>query len=71
MGKDKIYDMLKRIFRIQASFASVRSWSLNKGYPRKTNIHMFDLINKMRRKNDAAQSDSPFANAYFATIAHA
>ena len=27
MGKDKIYDMLKRIFRIQAGFALFRSWS--------------------------------------------
>jgi len=50
MEKSKIYKLLKGIFRIQTGFALVRIWSLNKVYPRKTNIHLFDLINKMRRR---------------------
>jgi len=50
MKKSKIYRLLKGIFRIQTGFALVRSWSLNKVYPRKTNTHLFDLINKIRRR---------------------
>ena len=50
MEKNKIYKLLKDIFRIQTGFALVRVWSLNKIYPRKTNLHLFDLINKVRRR---------------------
>gem|GEM_PF-3346432 len=50
MGKSKIYKLLKGIFRIQTGFALVRMWSLNRVHPRKTNIHLFGLINKMRRR---------------------
>ncbi|MBO8162036.1 MAG: hypothetical protein H0Z24_10460 [Thermosipho sp. (in: Bacteria)] len=48
MEKSRIYRFLKGIFRVQTGFALVRIWSLNKVYPKKINIHLLDLINKMR-----------------------
>ncbi len=50
MEESKVYKLLKGIFRIQTGFALVRVWSLNEVYPRKTNLHLFGLINKVRRR---------------------
>lgn len=50
MEKSKTYKLLKGIFRIQTGFALFKIWSLNKIYPRKTNIHLFDLYNKIKRR---------------------
>ncbi|QSQ09686.1 hypothetical protein H0A61_02065 [Koleobacter methoxysyntrophicus] len=50
MEKSRIYRFLKGIFRVQTGFALVRIWSLNKVYPRKINIHLLDLFNKMRQR---------------------
>jgi len=43
---------LKGIFRIHTGFALVRIWSLNKTYPRKTNIHLFDVLRKLKQKRE-------------------
>ena len=48
MKKVELYRLLKGIFRIQTGFASVRVWFLNKTHPKGTNIHLFDLINRIR-----------------------
>ena len=49
--KRKSYRLLKGLFRINAGIALVRIWSLDKVYPRKTNVHLFDAIRKVKQKN--------------------
>ncbi len=48
--KEKIYRFLKGFFRIQNGFAFIRIWLLNKINPRKTNMHLFDLVKKGKQK---------------------
>ncbi|AIY89401.1 hypothetical protein GACE_0345 [Geoglobus acetivorans] len=50
MDRNRIYGLLKGIFRIQIGFTLIRIWSLNRVYPEKTNIHLFDLIGKMKQR---------------------
>jgi len=56
MRKSRIYKFLKGFFRVQTGFAAVRIWSLDRVYPRKTNVHLFDLfhylINRKRQKKE-------------------
>jgi len=48
--KSKLYKFSKGIFRIHTGFAVIRTWSLDKVYPKKTNVHLFDLLRKSDRK---------------------
>ena len=45
---EKLYRILKGVFRIQIGSALVRIWSLDKVYPRKTNKHISDMIRKIK-----------------------
>jgi len=42
---------LKGFFRVHAGFALVRSWFLDKSYPRRTSVHLFDMIKRGTHRN--------------------
>ena len=49
--REKLYRALKGIFRVQTGFALVRVWALDKTHPRRTNVHMFDIMRKVKQRN--------------------
>ncbi|RKX43386.1 MAG: hypothetical protein DRP33_01330 [Thermotogae bacterium] len=49
--KRRTFRILKGFFRIHVGFALVRSWFLDKSYPRRTSVHLFDMIKRVAHRN--------------------